>query len=220
LLLCNPHNPIGKVFSRSELERLVQVCLRYGVKICSDEVHCDLILNEKEHVVLASLSPEVCGNTITLMAPSKTFNVAGLGCGFAIISDEKLRQSFRLSMRSITPGVNPLAYAACEAAYRFGEPWRLELLEYLKGHVALIENFVAAHRKHLSLISPEATYLAWLDCRGMGLKDPSSHFKAFRVGLSAGSQFGDAQSVRLNFGCPKSTLELGLERMGQALAAL
>ena len=217
LLFCNPHNPIGKVFKREELERLAPLCLQYGVKICSDEVHCDLILSEAKHISLAGLAPEICQHTITLMAPSKTFNVAGLGCGFAIISDEKLRQSFRISMRSITPGVNPLAYAACEAAYLFGEPWRLELLEVLKSNAQELEAFIQHETNGIQMLAPEATYLGWLECRGLNLKDPAAHFKAFGLGFSGGGQFGDDTSMRLNFACPKAVLHSAFDRMRLAL---
>ena len=219
-LLCNPHNPVGKVFERWELERLALMCLRHHITICSDEVHCDLILGSKSHHCLATLSPEICQQTITLMAPSKTFNIAGLGCGFAIISNEKIRQSFRISIRSITPGVNPLAFAACEAAYLHGEPWRLELLDVLRLNAQKLQHFIQTEMSGIKMLAPEATYLGWLECEALKLKDPSAHFKAYGLGFSGGGQFGDDNSMRINFACPSSTLQTAFERMRLALNAI
>ena len=220
LLLCNPHNPVGKVFDRWELEKIASLCLRHDVKICSDEVHGDLILNGKPHIPMASLSDEIARQTITLMAPSKTYNIAGLGCGFAVIADDKLRQSFRLSMRSITPGVNPLGFAACRAAYTSAEPWRLALLEYLKGNATYLSERIKTDLSGVEMVSPEATYLGWLNCKALAVPDPSKLFKGHRVALSAGLPFGDARSVRINFGCPRATLKEGLDRMEKAIQAI
>jgi cystathionine beta-lyase len=219
LSLCNPHNPVGKVFSKGELERMGALCVKYGVPISSDEVHCDLILNGKPHVPIAHLGEEIAQQTITLMAPSKTFNIAGLGCGFAIIPNEKLRQSFRLSMRSITPMVNPLAFTAAEAAYEHGEPWRKALIAELQSHVKRIDQMMSECQE-LSWIPPEATYLAWINCSAWNIEDPHAHLKSYRLGLSPGAHFGDPQAVRLNFACPEETLKEGLARFIQARDAI
>lgn len=220
LLFCNPHNPVGKVFERWELEKLAALCLEHGVKICSDEVHNDLILGDEKHISIASLSKEVADQTMTLMAPSKTFNIAGLGCGFAVIANDKWRQSFRLSMRSITPGVNPMGFVACQAAYEHGEEWRRALIAYLNKNCDLVEDFVRSHAPRLSMERPQATYLAWINASGLGVESPYRHVKSYRLGLSAGAPFGDEQYLRLNFACPRSVLEDGLARMDQAIKSL
>jgi cystathionine beta-lyase len=215
-LFCNPHNPIGKVFDRWELERLGELCLRYGVIVCSDEVHGDLILNGKPHIPMASLSEEMAQNTVTMMAPSKTYNIAGLACGFAVIANDKLRQSYKISMRSVTPMVNALGYIACEAAYEKAEPWRMALLDYLKGNASFLCQFLGSEMPELSMVAPEATYLGWINCERFGVSDPYKHFKSYRLALSSGGPFGDSHYVRINFGCPRKVLEEGLDRMKQA----
>lgn len=216
LLFCNPHNPIGKVYTKEELQQLLDLCLKYKLCICSDEVHCDLILNKKEHIPIASLLPELEQNSITLMAASKTFNIAGLGCGFAIIPNEKLRQSFKLSMRGYTPMINPFAFAATEAAFSEGEPWRRQLIEYLKRNVNYL-NKEFQSISNCSFSPPEASFLAWIDCRKTQLDDPCNHFRSHGLGLSPGHHFGSPGWVRLNFACPKSTLEEGMRRFKKAL---
>jgi cystathionine beta-lyase len=219
LLLCNPHNPVGKVFKRWELEKIAELCLKYDVKICSDEVHGDLILNGEPHLPIASLSEEVAKQTITLMAPSKTYNVAGLGCGFAVIADEKLRQSFRLSMRSITPGINPLGFTACRVAYQLAEPWRLALIDYLKSNSLYLSERLN-DLPGVAMVNPQATYLGWLNCEELAVADPGRFFKGHRIGLSSGLPFGHARYVRINFGCPRSTLKEGLDRMEKAIRSI
>jgi cystathionine beta-lyase len=217
LLFCNPHNPIGKVFSREELLELGQFCLDHKLKVCSDEVHGDLIFNDKPHIPFATLSPECEDQSITLMAPSKTFNIAGLGCGFAIIPNAKWRQSFQISMRGNSAMVNNMGYVACEAAYRYGEAWRLELLDYLRSNIQLIDQAMQSSLSELSWLPPEATYLAWLDARSMQVGDPTATFKKHGVGLSPGHIFGSKGWVRLNFATRKALLEEGLSRMAKAL---
>lgn len=218
-LFCHPHNPVGEVFGRSTCERVAEMCLRHGVVLCSDEVHGDLSLDGSSHICMGSLGKEAERNSITLMAPSKTFNIAGLGCGWAVIPDEKLRQSFQISMRSITPMLTPMGFTACEAALRHGEAWRQELIGVLKRRVETIDRFVAQQRG-IQWIPPRASYLAWLDVGALGLDDPAAHFKAHGLGLSPGRIFGDPNHVRLNFGCPEKTLVEGLQRMERAISAL
>lgn len=218
-LLCNPHNPVGRVFTRPELENLAQVCLSHAAVICADEIHCGLVLDEsKRHIPIASLDQEVARRTITLMAPSKTYNLPGLGCSFAIITDEALRRRFLKVMDGIVPHVNQLGLIAAAAAYREAEPWRLELLEYLRGNRDLVAAWAAAHGVPLAPV--EATYLAWLDFRQLRLDDPAAFFEAGGVGLSAGSDFGAPGFARLNFGCPRAVLAQALERMHVALERL
>lgn len=217
LLLCNPHNPVGRVWTEAELTGLAELATRHNLILCSDEIHAGLILDEdKRHLPLALLAPEIARRTITLHAPSKTFNIPGLGCSFAVIADPSLRKAFKRAMAGIVPHVNLLGYTATEAAYQFGEPWRRELIKYLRGNRDLVLQAVAA-MPGLSVTPVEATYLAWIDTRERGLADPSSFFEQAGVGLSDGVAFGLPGFVRLNFGCPRSLLAEALQRMRKAL---
>lgn len=213
LLLCHPHNPVGRAWRQDELARLSALAEQYGVIVCSDEIHCDLILKpDLRHRPFATVGPEAARRTITLMAPSKTFNVPGLACSFAVIADARLRRDFRTAMRGIVPHVNTLGLVACEAAFRHGQPWRQELLDYLRGNAARVEEFVAA-RPDLAMAPVEATYLAWIDARGLGVENPQRHFERAGIGLSDGADFGAPGWVRLNFGCRRALLEEALARM-------
>jgi cysteine-S-conjugate beta-lyase len=217
LLLCSPHNPVGRVWTRQELASLAEFSNRHDLVICSDEIHAGLVLDEDaRHIPMATLSPETDRRTITLMAPSKTFNVPGLGCSFAIVSDDTLRRSFRKAMGRIVPHVNLLGYTAAEAAYRYGEGWRQELIAYLRGNRDLVAREVAA-MPGLSVAPVEATYLAWIDVRAAGIEDPVGFFEQAGVGLSGGADFGMPGFVRLNFGCPRPLLAEALRRMRASL---
>jgi cystathionine beta-lyase len=218
LLLCSPHNPVGRVFDREELAKLVSICEKYDIIICSDEIHCDLILDtDKKHIPTATISPAAEARTITLMAPSKTFNVPGLGCSFAIISDTDLRQKFYLAMGGIVPEVNILGYTATLAAYRDGWEWLACLLDYLRKNRQLVEQEIGSI-DGLTMRYVEATYLAWIDARSIDTRSPARYMEKAGVGLSEGSDFGSPGFMRLNFGCPRSLLKQALERMSQALA--
>ncbi len=218
LLLCNPHNPVGRIFKRQELVELVSLCDKYDIVICSDEVHCDLILDaDRKHIPTATISPEAASRTITLMAPSKTFNIPGLGCSFAVIGNRQLRNKFIKAMGGIVPEVNILGITAAEAAYRDGWEWLAALLGYLRGNSELVEKEIAA-MEPLAMHHVEATYLAWIDARKVKTISPGQFFEAAGVGLSDGSEFGFPGYVRLNFGCQRSLLETALERMRKAIS--
>lgn len=217
-LLCHPHNPVGQVFRRDELERLGQFCLRHDLVLCSDEIHCDLILDDLPHVPAATVSPEIAENTITVMAPSKTFNVPGLGCSFAIISNPTLRARFKRAAQGIVPQVNLFGYAGCEAAYAHGEPWRKELIAYLRGNRDRVLEFVKNELPGVTTTHIEATYLAWLNVAELELADPAAYFEEAGVALSDGRFFDGKGYVRLNFGCPRATLDQALERIRRAIA--
>ncbi|MBI5769455.1 MAG: putative C-S lyase [Verrucomicrobia bacterium] len=221
--LCNPHNPLARVWRRDELVRLAEFCVRHHLVLCSDEIHCDLILDPGlPHIATATLSPEIAARTITLMAPSKTYNVPGLGTSLAIIPDATLRTRFVRATAGIVAEVNNLGYVACEAAYRDCEPWRQQLLAYLCGNRDLILDFVDRELPGVRIEAPiEATYLAWLNLEALALPEPITHFEQHGVGLSECVPFGAARGshVRLNFGCPRATLAEGLRRMKSALAA-
>ena len=217
LLLCSPHNPVGRVWSQTELEALADTALRHHLVICSDEVHSGLVLDgDKRHIPIATLGQEVARRTITLMAPSKTFNVPGLGCSFAVISDRALRRDVSRAMEGIVPHVNLFGYVAAQAAYERGGPWLSALLAYLGGNRDLVEREIGT-LPGLSVAHVEATYLAWIDARSSGLKDPAKDFEKAGVGLSDGAEFGAPGFVRLNFGCSRSLLAEGLARMRGAL---
>ena len=220
-ILCNPHNPVARVWRRDELVRLGEFCTRHNLVLCSDEIHCDLILDDLPHVPTALLGAEIANRTVTLMAPSKTYNMPGLGISLAIIPDAKLRAQFVRATAGIVAEVNTLAYTACAAAYRDSEPWRQELLQYLRGNRDVLLDFVRRELPGVRVEAPiEATYLAWLNVSALKLADPVAHFESNGVGLSEGAFFGMPRGshVRLNFGCTRATLTEALARMKRALA--
>ncbi len=220
--LCNPHNPIARVWRRDELERLAEFCLRHKLVLCSDEIHCDLILDPAlRHIATATLSPEIAARTITFMAPSKTYNIPGLGTSLAIISDPALRAQYVRATAGIVAEVNTFGFTACEAAYRDCEDWRQALLAYLRGNRDYLLDFLVRELPAITVEAPmEATYLAWLNVTALGLKDPIAHFEKHGVGLSDGAFFGAPKGhyVRINLGCTRATLTEALRRMKTALA--
>jgi len=219
--LCSPHNPVGRVFTRAELEQVAAFCERHNLVLVSDDIHCDLILDDLPHIPVASLSAAAAARTITLLAPSKTYNIPGLACSLAIIPDPRLRQQFVRAMAGIVPEMNVLGYAACEAAFRDSEPWRQALLAYLRGNRDLIASFLRDNLPAIKLTPCEATYLAWLDVSALKSNNPGYFFEQHGVGLADGAQYGApaGQFVRLNFGCPRATLTEALARMKRAVAA-
>lgn len=220
LLLCHPHNPVGRAWEASELEELAAFCKRHELIVCSDEIHCGLLLDEhRQHRPLAMIDADLAGRSITLMAPSKTYNIPGLGCAFAVIPDAGLRRRFTAAMRGIVPHTNLLGLVAMEAAYCDCEDWRQALLKVLRGNRERVEATLAAV-PGLAVSHVEATYLAWIDARGLGVTDPTAFFEAAGVGLSNGVDFGFPGWLRLNFGCPRATLEAALDRMLTACSAL
>lgn len=217
-ILCSPHNPVGRVFDESELRALGDFCARHDLILISDEIHCDLVFDEGvTHRVTASLDPELAARTVTLMAPSKTYNLPGLACAFSIIEDPTLRLRFQKTIRGIITEVNCFGYAGCEAAYTRGEPWRQALLAYLRENYQLVFKTVSSSLPGIQLRPMEATYLAWLDVSALGLDDPCGFFEQHGVGLSDGRPFAGPQHVRLNFGCSRARLTDALERMQRAL---
>ncbi len=220
-ILCNPHNPVGRVFRRDELERMAEICLRHRLWIVSDEIHCDLLFDGREHLPIATLGPEVAARTVTLMAPSKTFNVAGLYCSVAIVEDPELRARYNDFRTDLIPYVNITGYTAALAGYRDGQPWLEALLAYLESNRDFLTAYVKENLPGVRMLTPEGTYLAWLDCRGTNLgENPHKFFlREARVAVNDGVTFGPGGEgfVRLNFGCPRALLIEGLERMRRAL---
>lgn len=216
-ILCNPHNPVGRVFTRDELATLAAICERHDIIICSDEIHCGLLLDaDKAHIPLATLDAQVAARTITLMSPSKTFNLPGLGCAFAVISEEKLRRRFIAEMSGIVPMVNALGYVAAEAVYRHGAQWRADLLDYLRQNRDTVADAIG-QIPQLYMAPVEATYLAWIDVRSVNLKKPVSFFENAGLGFQDGIEFDGPGFVRLNFGCRRALLEEALKRLSIAM---
>ncbi len=220
-ILCNPHNPVGRVFTRLELEQMAEACLSKGVLICSDEIHCDFIYSGHKHIPIASLAPEIAQNTITLMAPSKTYNIAGLDFAFAIIQNPELRTRYRNSCRGVTGGTNMLGQVAALAAFQHGGEWLKECLAYLEANRDYLVKWINSELPTLSVTSPEATYLAWINCSKLMLDERPADFfmRNGKVALNAGEDFGKGGNgfVRMNFGCPRVLLEDGLHRMAKAI---
>jgi cystathionine beta-lyase len=215
-MLCNPHNPVGRAFSKDELEGLAEICMRHNLIICADEIHCDFILDpEHSHTPLASLDREIAAHSITLMAPSKTFNLAGLGCGFAIIPDRELRLAFQHARAGLVPMPAVLGLTACQAAYQHGGPWLEALLKTLRSNRDLVTK--AVDEIPLLHMNPvEATYLAWIDTRPAELEDPVAFFVEYGLDLWDGANFDGPGFVRLNFALPESVLREGLSRLKRA----
>jgi len=220
-LLCNPHNPVGRVFSRRELERMAQLCLERDLTIISDEIHCDLVYSESKHIPIASLDPEIARRAITLMAPSKTYNIAGLDCSVAIIQNPELKQKMLKAGGGMVPSVNLLGQVAGLAAYRDGQEWLDALLVYLESNRDFLYNVISDRLPGIHMARPEGTFLAWLDCREADLPVTPSEFflNHARVALQDGADFGPGGKgfARLNFGCPRSMLEQALTRMQAAM---
>ena len=220
-VLCNPHNPVGRVFRKDELERLAAICLRHDLLICADEIHCDLLYPGSRHTPIAALGTDVADRTITFMSPSKTFNVAGLQCAFAVIRDPALREAWKRGSQGLIPHVNIMGLTAAESAFRDGQEWLDQVLSYLTANRDFLTKYVRERLPSLGMTRMEGTYLAWLDCTRSGIR--GNPFRFFldegRVALNDGAECGHGGEghVRLNFACPRETLTQGLERMADAL---
>ncbi|MEX1114325.1 MAG: PatB family C-S lyase [Akkermansiaceae bacterium] len=219
-LLCNPQNPLGRVFSAAEVEKLAAFCDAHELVLVSDEIHCDLIFDESAtpHFSALNLPEPLAKRCITLLAPSKTWNIAGLGYAFAVIPDDSIRRKFAAARGHTLSEINALSYYAAEAAYRSGEPWRQELIAYLKANRDTLVEFITTRCPGLSVAPGEATYLAWIDARAMGVENPAQHFEQ-KAGLflSDGAYFGWPGWVRFNFGCPRARMLEGLEKIARCL---
>ena len=220
-ILCNPHNPVGRVFTKDELSKMAEICLRYGVKICSDEIHSDLIFSGNHHIPIASLSPEVAQNSVTYFAPSKTFNIAGFSTSVYVAKDEEMHKTLSNSMKMLLGHPNILGLHAAYAAYQYGRPWLQELLKYLESNRDYLYERVQNDLPGVDMWSPEGTFLGWLDCRELDLECSAHTFflEQAKVGLNAGGDFGDSGKgfVRLNFGCPRALLSQALDQMQEAI---
>lgn len=219
-MFCSPYNPCGSVFTKDEINQLVELCAKYDVIICSDEIHSDFVLDQdKYHIPTASISETAANQTITLMAPSKTYNIPGLGCSFAIIQNENLRKKFKSRSKDLIPEVNLLGLFAAKTAYKSCHEWLAQLIIYLRKNRDIVQEHI--NKMPGFRLNPiESTYLAWIDVRDTNIDDPVAFFEKAGVGLSDGKFFGQKGFIRLNFGCPRSVLEKGLKRMENALNKL
>jgi cysteine-S-conjugate beta-lyase len=216
LILCNPHNPTGRSFTREELSQVAKFVEKNNLLLVSDEIHCDILLNPSAtHHSIAAVCPDIKARSITLLSPSKTFNLAGIGCAFAVIENADLRNRFKPPSDDLVPHVSQLGYVAMEAAYRHGEPWRQALIAQLRDNCKQVEETVRSCRG-LSMIPPEATYLAWIDCRARGLDDPAEHTLKHKLAVGSGRYFGADGFIRINFACPPATLKEVLNRLASA----
>jgi len=225
IVLCNPHNPIGRVYSREELTRLGEIVIGHGATVISDEIHCELLYRGVKHTPFASISAEFARNSVVCMAPSKTFNLPGLAASSIIIPDKKLRNTFNTLRMGLVHGPNLFGLVAMEAAYRHGDEWLEQLLKYLQANLDFTLGFFAARMPRIKPIKPQGTYLLWLDCRGLGLDELAlrdfMRTKA-RVGLDDGFLFGAGGSgfQRMNIACPRGILEEALGRIEKAANSL
>jgi len=219
LMLCNPNNPTGTVFRREELLQHLAFAQQHQLVVCSDEIHSDLILEQGlAHIPFASLNDDAAQRSITLLSPSKTFSIAGLGASMAIIPNPLLRQQFNQAKGHILPDINLLAYVAATAAYREGDEWLEALLEYLRANRALAMARINA-MSGLSMLNIEGTYLGWIDTTQTGITDPYRFFLDAGVALTSGKDFGNPAFVRINLGCRRALLQEALDRMEAALNA-
>jgi cystathionine beta-lyase len=223
-VLCNPHNPVGRVFTQRELERMAEICLRHNVVICADEIHCDFVYPGYHHIPIGSLDAEVANQTITLLAPSKTFNIAGLHFAVAVVPNGELREKLCAARRGVVRQPDILSFTAALAAYRNGQGWLDELMGYLEANRDFTFDFVQERLPGISMARPEGTYLAWLDCRDAGIRGNLHEFflQKAKLAVNDGPDYGKGGEgfVRLNFGCPRSTLADALQKMEQALKTL
>jgi cystathionine beta-lyase len=221
-LLCNPHNPLGIVFSRRDLARMAEICMENNVLIVADEIHSELLLDDKKFIPMAKLSKEIGNNTITLIAPSKTFNVPGLFCGFAILPNKELYDEYVKVVEHLRLHVASLGLHAAQVAFSGQcDEWLSEVRAYLTGNRDFLVDYVSKNMPGVRVTVPEATYLAWLDFTQLDL-EPSPFeffFEKARVALSDGAIFGEKGHVRLNFGTSRSVLTQALNRMNKALGS-
>jgi cystathionine beta-lyase len=221
-ILCHPHNPSGDAWQREELATLAALCKRNNILLCSDEIHCDLILNGEQHLPTALAAPDASDNLITLMAPSKTFNTPGLGFSFAIIQDQKLRTSFEHAAEGIVPLANIMGLSASEAAFTASSGWLREVRKYIAANRDFAVSYIREHMPQLRTTNPNRTYLLWIDCRGLGITQgtASSFFQnTAKVALNDGATFGAAGEgfVRLNLGTRREVVAEALHRLKAAI---
>jgi cysteine-S-conjugate beta-lyase len=223
LLLCNPHNPVGRVWTKEELTRLGEICLKYNVIVIADEIHGDLVFKDKKYIPFASISEEFARNSITCTAPSKTFNLAGIQVSNIIIPDRKLRTEYEIGRHNIgISRLNVFASSACTAAYLHGEQWLAEALKYIEDNKDFTINYIRNNLPQINIHEPEGTYMIWLDFRKFELTDEELHkiiFNEAKIVLNEGHTFGKGGEgfQRMNIACPRAIIEEALERLKAVL---
>ena len=224
MLICSPHNPVGRVWTRDELSKVCRLCLKYNVKMVSDEIHADFVFANREHVPLASLSEQVRENCVVCTAPSKSFNLAGLQISNIFIPNRDMRHAFRRELEKTGLfGVNMVGLCACQAAYESGGEWLDQLKEYLEGNIQFLKSFVNEHMPRIKVVDTEGTYLVWMDLQELNLVDQKEFIvNKARLWLDTGSMFGDEGRgfERINVACPRTVLEEALNRLKRAYDAL
>ena len=222
LILCSPHNPVGRVWDKKELQELGQICVENNIKIISDEIHADFVYDDNKHIPIASLNNEFSQNTITFMAPSKTFNIAGLHSSFAVIENDDLRKEFTINKNGLVGAGNVFGLKAMEAAYSKGDEWLSEQIAYLEKNRDYAVNYINNKIPGIKCKKAEGTYLLWLDCRELELENDNLNeffINKAQLALDPGDWFGEGGKgfMRMNLACPRSTLKEGLERLENAI---
>lgn len=223
LILCNPQNPSGRIWTKEELSELAEICFDNDIIVISDEIHSDLALPGNKHVPFATVSEKAAQNNITLMAPSKTFNIAGIVSSFAVVENEEIRKKYfdYLLARQLNEGTI-FAYLAAQYAYEYGDGWLSQVIEYIQKNIDFVDNFLQEHIPQIKVIRPEASFLIWLDCRDLNLSQlelESFFIHKAKLGLNSGTMFGKEGEgfMRLNVGCPRITLEKALDNLKKAV---
>lgn len=220
-ILCNPQNPTGRCYTNEELRGVADFCVKHDLILISDEIHCDLVIDSNaKHISFLAEFPELADRTIVMMAPSKTYNLPGLCCAYLHIPSAEIRHKLNRSTAGIFTEINCFGYAGLMSAYQLGEPWRKELISYLEANRKYMYDRLETDCPEIKLRPMEATYLAWMDVRSLNLDDSASYFETHGVGLSNGKDFNGEGYLRLNFGCPRATLEKGVDRIVKAVSEL
>jgi cystathionine beta-lyase len=219
LFFCNPHNPGGSVYRKAELNDIAEFCVNNNIVICSDEIHCNMIHDGLQHIPIASLSEEIADQSITLMSLNKVFNIPGLGLAWMICKNKEIRRKIQAQIGTLIPDPQIISYVSTQAALRHGEPWRQELIQYLESNKLMLKNDIK-QMQSLKMYTMEASYLAWIDCSQLELKDPAQLFLDNGLALQPGSMFQQDNHVRINIATPKSVLSEAVGRMHAAINSL
>ena len=219
LFFCNPHNPGGSAYTKAELTEIATFCVNKNIVICSDEIHCNMIHDGIRHIPIASLSEEIADRSITLMSLNKVFNIPGLGLAWMICKNNEIRKKIQAQIGTLIPDPQIVSYVSTQAALLHGEPWRQELIQYLESNKLMLKNDIKQMHP-LQMYAMEASYLAWIDCSQLEIKDPAQLFLDHGLALQPGSMFQQDNHVRINIATPKSVLREALERMHAATASL